>query len=189
MKFDENVIVFDTETTGLTPESDEILQLSIINGKGKVLFNKYFKPEHKTSWERAESIHGISPKKVRFKKRFSYYKDTIQSIFENADTIIAYNGKFDIKFLEAAGIECFKMSKEQPELFSESEVPPRTKDYRDPMIEFADIYGEYSEKLHSNKFKKLVDAANYYGYSFDAHDSLEDVKATLFIAKKIYGEN
>lgn len=24
---------------------------------------------------------------------------------------------------------------------------------------------------------------------FDAHDSLEDVKATLFVAKKIYGED
>lgn len=29
--------------------------------------------------------------------------------------------------------------------------------------------------------QKLVTAANYYGYKFKAHDSLEDVKATLYV--------
>ena len=37
------VIVIDTESTGVDPYSDEILQVSIIDGAGKVLFNKYIK--------------------------------------------------------------------------------------------------------------------------------------------------
>ena len=34
------IIVFDTETTGVT-EDDEIIQLSIIDGNGKTLINEY----------------------------------------------------------------------------------------------------------------------------------------------------
>ncbi|EKE4776781.1 hypothetical protein OU084_001826, partial [Campylobacter coli] len=45
-----NVIIIDIETTGLS-HLDEILQLSIINENGSVIFNKYFKPQDKTSWD------------------------------------------------------------------------------------------------------------------------------------------
>lgn len=38
-----NMIIFDTETTGVT-ENDEIIQLSIIDGKGKTLVNEYVHP-------------------------------------------------------------------------------------------------------------------------------------------------
>lgn len=36
----EKVLIYDVETTGLSYEDDEILQLSIIDGTGKVLFNE-----------------------------------------------------------------------------------------------------------------------------------------------------
>ena len=35
-----NVVVIDTETTGVDSD-DEILQLSMVSGYGRVLFNKY----------------------------------------------------------------------------------------------------------------------------------------------------
>lgn len=38
-------IVIDTETTGLDPEKDELLQVSIIDDEGNVLFNSLFRPE------------------------------------------------------------------------------------------------------------------------------------------------
>ena len=37
-------IVIDTETTGLDPFHDELLQVSIIDEEGNVLFDSYFKP-------------------------------------------------------------------------------------------------------------------------------------------------
>ena len=37
-------IVIDTETTGLNPYDDELLQVSIIDGQGNTLFNSYIKP-------------------------------------------------------------------------------------------------------------------------------------------------
>ena len=55
----------------------------------------------------------------------------------------------------------------------------------DPMIMFAEIYGEWNERRGSYKWQSLTKCATYYGYEFKAHDSLEDVKATLYAYKKM----
>lgn len=39
-----------------------------------------------------------------------------------------------------------------------------------------------------NKWQKLSTAASYYGYKFKAHDSLEDVRATLYVYKKLQAQ-
>ena len=175
MKFNRKVILFDTETTGTT-ESDEILQLSIINGKGRVLFNKYIKPYQKTSWPYTEKINGITPEKVSKCKTFDKYQKKIQKIFDKSEVLIAYNFDFDSRFLRQSGIRI-----------------DRIKKVLDPMIDFAEIYCKrksyYCERKSYNdlfKWQKLVTAAKYYGYEFKAHDALEDIKATLFVARKIY---
>lgn len=45
------IICIDIETTGLDAANDEILQISIINGRGKTLYNSYIRPEHKREWK------------------------------------------------------------------------------------------------------------------------------------------
>ena len=45
----DEILIFDTETTGIFPDSEEILELAIINGCGDVLFHERFKPEKKRS--------------------------------------------------------------------------------------------------------------------------------------------
>lgn len=52
------------------------------------------------------------------------------------------------------------------------------------MREFASIYGEWSDRFGC-KWKSLGVCARYFDYSFDAHDSLEDVRATLYCYNKI----
>ena len=54
------------------------------------------------------------------------------------------------------------------------------------MIDFAEVYGEWSDYKNSYKWQKLSTAAAYYNFKFSAHNSLEDVKATLFVAQKLY---
>ena len=39
------------------------------------------------------------------------------------------------------------------------------------------------------KWQKLSKAAAYYGYKFKAHDSLEDVRATLYVYNKMQDKN
>lgn len=163
-------LIFDTETTGLNTLRDEILQLSIIDEHENVLFNDYLKPPRKTKWPDAERINHISYEMVENKPTFAERFEEIQSIFTQADELIAYNANFDISFLRKCGI-----------------ILPDVPVY-DVMLEFAPVYGEWSRSFESWKWKKLVTAARYYGYDYAqrAHDSLEDVKATLFVYNKLH---
>jgi len=160
----DGIICLDTETTGLS-EKDEILQLAIINGSNEVLFYDHFRPQYVKSWPKAQSIHGISPAMVENKRSIEFHRQRIQNIIQNSKIIIGYNlVKFDLRFLKRAGI-------------SVPEIP-----VYDVMLEFADIYGEWHSYYENNKWQKLVTCAKYYGYPNldNLHDSLEDVKATLY---------
>lgn len=154
------VIVIDTETTGTNPYSDELLQIAIINGSGRVLFNKYLKPTHTDSWPKAQKVNHISPKKVSRCKTVDKYKRKIQKIIDNADIIVGYNIKsFDIPFLESAGLSIG--SKQIVDVF-------------------LDVRGKFP------KWPKLAEAAFCAGYIFTPHDALEDCKATLHIFNRFY---
>lgn len=189
LKIDESCIVFDTETTGLNPERDEIIQLSIIDGTGKVLFDEYIKPSRRKKWPEAQKVSGISPEMVKNCKTFRFFRKTIQDIFDSHKTIIAYNIGFDADFLRASRVDVFR--KVSPgikfnTLFDELPEESQKKDFQDVMIDFAEVYGEWSDYKNSYKWQKLSTAAAYYNFKFSAHNSLEDVKATLFVAKKLY---
>ncbi|WP_298486689.1 LPD11 domain-containing protein [uncultured Ruminococcus sp.] len=165
-------IVIDTETTGFHPyDGDELLQVSIIDTDGNVLFDEYFKPQHRTEWKEAEQVNGISPEMVADRPAISEKISEINAIIENADTIIGYNTQFDIGFLKANGA-----------------VVPNVE-MVDVMEDFAKIYGEWNDKRQGYKWQKLTRAAEYYGYDWSehgkAHNSLGDCFATLHVYKEI----
>lgn len=162
------IIVFDTETTGLIPGDDEVIQFSAIDEDGKVLMNEYIKPSRHTSFPEASEVNGIYYEDLKDKPLFGQYRDQIQELFDQAGTLVTYNGEFDINMLKGEGIRFKKYYK-----------------HYDVMKLFAPIYGEYNKKHRSYKWQTLSTCANYYGYEFRAHDSLEDVRATLYCFKKI----
>ena len=164
-----DILIFDTETTGIFPNSEEILELAAINGLGEVLFHERFKPEKKKSWPKAQAIHGIKPADVKDCKPISDYLPQLQEIFSKPKIICGYNVSFDLKFIHAAGIKT-----NAPGII-------------DVMKRFADSRGIYDEKHGHNKWFKLEEAAKYYNYQFEPHGALEDCKATLFVLKKLQG--
>ena len=164
-----NPIFFDVETTGVNYEKDEIIQLSIIDKDGEILFNHLIKPEHKRQWKTAEEINGISYSMVKKEKTFDYYYNEIQDIFDSASVIVAYNTSFDIKFIRNAGI----MYK---------------RETMDLMLDYAKIAGDWDFDRREYRWKKLIQCARYYDYKWkksEAHDSLNDVKATRFCFYKM----
>lgn len=173
----ENLVCFDVETTGLKAfgsDRDEILTLSICDGYGRPLFDRMFKPLHKTSWPSAERVNGISPEAVEACPAITEYSDEIQSIFDGAEEVIGYNIGFDLGFLSAAGI-----------------VVDEAKYKHEPMFDFAEVYGAY-DKFHDDwKWQKLTKAAEYIGYDWGetkAHSSMADVLASLALAKWLYDD-
>ena len=166
------IIVFDTETTGLDAWrlNDEILQLSIIDGDGNTLLNSYVKPGLHDRWPKATQVNGITSEMVKDAPQAKDLIPIVKGIFDSADILIAYNIDFDLGFLDQWGV-----------------CPTKEQEIVDVMEEFAEEYGEYNEYYGNYKWQKLTTAADYYGYIFDAHDSLEDVRATLYVYKKLRG--
>ncbi len=164
-----NVICLDIETTGFDRYEDDILQMSIIDGEGKTLFNEYFSPVHRDRWDEAEAVNHISPAMVADKPKLKEFIPTIKAIVDAADLVIGYNQiGFDCPFISAATGISFE-----------------GKEMYDVMLEFAPIYGEWNEEKGDYKWKKLTVCASYYGYEFRPHNSLDDSLATLYCYKKM----
>ena len=161
------IVCFDLETTGKDCDEDEILQFSAIDGDGNVLLDTLVRPYIQTAWRGAQSVHGISPEDVTEAPQLHELIPTIRGIFQNAKLLVSYNGRFDLDFLCAAGIDIPKI------------------EHVDVMEDFAEIYGEWNEYYGNYKWQSLSTCAAYYGYKFTAHDSLEDAKATLYCYKQM----
>ena len=167
----DRVLILDTETTGLRAGIDEILQLSIIDGNGRELYNGYFLPCAE-EWKEAQAVNHISPERVQNAPRISAEIPRISEILATAHTIIGYNLPFDLAFLNYSGV-----------------LIPEPAEKIDVMQLFAPVYGEYSNTYGGYKWQKLTRAAAYYGYDWSehgsAHNSLADCYATLFVYNAI----
>lgn len=165
------IVVFDTETTGHNCNSDEILQFSAIDGEGNILLNTYIRPYLHEAWPAAEYINHISQAMVQDAPQLHELIPKIRGIFDSAELLISYNGKFDMGFLECCGVDF------------------TSKEHFDVMLEFAPIFGEWNEHFQDYTWQKLTTCAAYYGFEFKAHDSLEDCLAVLYCYRAILSEN
>lgn len=103
-----NIICLDTETTGLNHYDDEILQLSIIDGSGAILFSEYVKPVHHECWTDAEKVNHISPSSVRkllnedWEAVYNTFSNQEKNVFWKSfvESVLVYeDGSMDIRFL------------------------------------------------------------------------------------------
>ena len=165
-------IVLDTETTGLDPRRDELLQISVLDADtGATVLNTYVRPIWTLEWPQAQHINGITPEMVADAPTMAELQFTLRAIVDAASEVIGYNTSFDLSFLEPYGI------------IPDGEVV-------DVMTNFAPIYGEWSEYHDDYKWQSLSTCAAYFGYDWGedkVHDSLADCKATLFCYHKLRG--
>lgn len=97
-------IVFDTETTGLDPESGhrvvEIACLELVNHLPTgTIFHCYLNPERDVP-EDALAVHGLSAEFLADKPLFAAVVDEFLA-FLAGDTLIAHNAEFDVRFINA----------------------------------------------------------------------------------------
>lgn len=164
----EKVMALDIETTGFHAPEDEVLSLAIIDGTGKALFHGSFKPEHNTDWPQAQAVNGISPEDVAGCPPLAGRAQEINSTLARAAVIVGYNQiGFDLPFLAAFDIR-----------------PPKDALLADVMLDYAELNGEWDTKHQDWKWQKLTACAAHYEYQYQAHDSLEDARATLYCARR-----
>ncbi|MGL4637978.1 MAG: DNA polymerase III subunit epsilon [Beijerinckiaceae bacterium] len=97
-------IIFDTETTGLSPrEGHRLVEIGCIEmvnrfATGRV-FHKYLNPERDMPIE-AFDIHGLSSDFLRDKELFAGIADEFEEFLGDAQ-LVAHNAGFDIGFINA----------------------------------------------------------------------------------------
>lgn len=168
-------IFIDTETTGLSHQHDEVLEISIINENGDILLNTLVQPIRKKSWPEAEAIHGITPTMIKEQSNGYTLKDhapNIAKLINEASAVVIYNEGYDRPFIESAIAE------------SGSTLNPNTN-WHCAMQEYAEKIGDWNDYQNNYRWHKLIDAARNVGHEWkgSAHRALADCQATLSVWK------
>lgn len=178
-------LYIDTETTGLNSSINDIIQLAcvpVIDGVQHEHFNEFCQPVNWSSIDqKAIDVHGISIERMKTFQHPSVLLDRFINYVKqfNVKFVIAgYNSNFDKAFIGA--------------LFSKN---ARSIEYSKLFLsEVRDVHARakaVKDKLTSTKFK-LVNLAEEFGISINAHDALSDIQATIEVDRhlsKIIGED
>lgn len=158
----KEIVCLDIETTGISVRESEPVSVAVIDGEGQELYYRLIKPDRAKSWPEAAAINGITPEMVADAPSIKDEAPAIEAALQGAKIIVGYNqAGFDVRILKRCGIAV-------------PDVP-----MTDVMMDFAEIYGEWSDYHGDYKWQKLTTCARHYGYEFKPHDALEDTRATL----------
>ena len=95
--FNQDLVFLDTETTGLD-NTDQIIEIAIVEGTGDVLVDLRLKPSVSIH-ERAEAVHGISLSDLADCPSWPDVEDTIKSALIGRKVVI-YNADFDTRMMK-----------------------------------------------------------------------------------------
>ncbi len=163
--FNQEFIVFDLETTGLSPMQNEILEIGAIcvrNFLPVKQFHSLVKPSAPIHPD-ATKVHGITDEMV---KNSPNLKDVLPQLmdFIGPRTIVAHNAKFDLSFLQV-GLK-----------------KHLDREFNNPSIDTLSL----SRECFSQPSYALGALAKSFGIEMDqAHRSIDDCRATLELFKKI----
>ena len=163
------LVFFDTETSGLDTQNDDIIQIAaveIINGNIGSKFNVYINTEKDLS--ESSKIHHISNSFLK-KNGMSITEGLLLfNNFVKGSPLVAHNLNFD-KFMLINNLK-------RNNLFSEFNFP-------DKMFDTIDIIKRILPKLHSYKLSYLVNLLNI---NFkNTHNAIDDVNATIEVISSL----
>ena len=166
----QEIIVFDTETTGLDIENDDIIQIAAIKLKNGIIndvFEIYIQTEKDVSM--SEKVHNISKEYLNI-NGVSHEKglsDFLKFCGSNA-VLVAHNIDFDYAILQ----------KNLSRYFNKS-----LSDYVTQKFDSVTLSKLIYPNLSSYKLKDLLEFLNVEGTN--SHNALDDVKATVSLIKRL----
>ena len=157
----DNIIVFDVESTGVNTTEDEIIQIAAIrlNSKGEVTerFEKFLK--NIKSVGESENVHGFSDKflKENGEDRKKVLNDFLE--FSKGSIIVGHNVQFDINIFKS-------------ELKRNGLSEPKFLGFFDTL----DIYRRFYPNLINHKLESL---SRFFNTNHKpSHDAMDDILAT-----------
>ena len=167
----EDYLIVDTETTGLDPLTDEIIDIAVVDQSRRVLLNTRLRPTHKRQWSNT-AIHGIQPDDL-FNGPVTYPTLTeitprLQELLAGR-TVYAYGAKFDGGFLEPV-------------------LRPIGLMLTCLLLPFSRHMGQWDPKRNDYKFISLAKATAHIGYTWEgkAHSAVADALATQAVREYLH---
>ena len=168
-----NWTILDTETTGLSDES-EICQVATLSSGGHG-WQVYVNPTISIP-ESATRIHGITDEDV---KNAPTICDTILPLLRNigTDELIIYNAEYDLKLITQSLRRCCGITLGFPFNYEQqSYIFTNGAFVHDAMVWYSQFVGEWNEYHGGYKWQRLPGGD---------HSALGDCKATLEIIKEM----
>jgi DNA polymerase III subunit epsilon len=156
-------VYLDTETTGLD-RSDEIIEISIIDDDGQLLFGSLVKPTQSIP-AASTRIHGICDADVRSSLAWPLVWQQVKGVlFEK--TVVIYNESFDLRLMQQSHTRHRLTWKEQIKSF-------------DLLKLYAEFRGEWDPVRRSYRYHSLANAGAHCGISLpNAHRATADTLLT-----------
>jgi DNA polymerase III subunit epsilon len=153
-------IYLDTETTG-NDASSEIIEISIIDDGGVLLYESLVRPVGKVSPE-ARRVHGISDELLAGAPRWMNIWPQVEAAL-NGRYIGAYNADFDLRMLQQTHNK-YRMRWQ-----------PNTAGFFCIMKLYAQFYGEWNSKTRDYRWQSLEAAGRQCGISIpNSHRTQDD---------------
>lgn len=181
----KKILYFDTETTGLNPQKNAVIQFAgivEINGKVQEEIEMKIAPmKDDVIEEKALEVHGMDKMTVlEFPNSQEQYKKLKTILTKYVDpynkndkfTPAGYNVRFDMEMMNA-------FFRKNNDSYFGALVNWKCIDAL-PIMHFMD----FTEKIRLDDYK-LSTVCSHYGISIEAHDALSDIQATRELIKRI----
>ncbi len=156
----EDWCVLDTETTGLSAQ-DEVIELAMLDPRGKILFHSRFKPTQEIAWGAART-HGIFREHLIAAPSYVDVFSEIQQAL-GSRRVLAYNAPFDQRLLG-----------QTHRRYGLTELDPQI--WIDVMIPYSQFCGEWNPQRGGYRWQKLPGGN---------HTAVADCQAVLAILEKM----
>lgn len=167
----EDVVVLDTETTGLGPQA-EIIEIAVIALDGSVLFESFVKPSCAIEPE-AMRVHGITEDLLADAPRFAEVYARLHAVLHDK-LVLIYNAEFDTGRLSY--------------MAQRAGLPPLVQRAQCLMNRYATFYGQRGS-YGSYRWQSLSAACKQQGIVLPAdlpqHRALGDALTTLALLRHL----
>ena len=156
-------VYLDTETTGLG-RKDEIVEISIIDDEGLVLFESLIKPSQPIPYE-STRIHGITNQDVQNARSWPIVWPQVRSALFGRMVVI-YNDDFDLRMMQQS--------------HTAYKLPWREKFTSVDLLKlYANFRGEYDPIRRANRYHSLANAGQHCQIELpNAHRATADTLLT-----------